>query len=321
MRSMPLNVLLAELKDLYGSTYDFSKVVYVKNRKERVLVGCRQHGFLERSVAALLAGKGCSRCGRTRGHEKQKTSRRSSTDEFVKKSRLVHGDRFDYSKVEYVSRSVPVLIGCKIHGYFEKKAGRHLRGGYGSGCPDCGREASAAVLRSNTEEFLNKAHRVHGDRYCYDSVRYVNSKSAVIITCREHGEFQQTPNRHLAGTNCPKCKPKSYSKLAIEWIEFVAKSMRLKNVQHAENGGEVQIPGTRYWVDGYHERSKTVFEFYGDCFHGNPALYKPRSTPHPYSALTARQLHKKTLARESELRELGYTVICIWESEYRKIRP
>jgi hypothetical protein len=58
---------------------------------------------------------------------------------------------------------------------------------------------------SNTLDFINSAKELHGNRYSYDKVQYVDSKTPVIITCPEHGDFAQTPNVHLSGHGCPKC--------------------------------------------------------------------------------------------------------------------
>lgn len=68
------------------------------------------------------------------------------------------------------------------------------------GCGGC-----AKNYNSNTEEFVKKAVKVHGDKYDYSLVKYINCKTAVDIICREHGIFKQTPNNHLLGKNCPKC--------------------------------------------------------------------------------------------------------------------
>ena len=91
----------------------------------------------------------------------------------------------------------------------------------------------------------------------------------------------------------------------------------MKNVQHAENGKEFKIPGTRLRCDGYHHRTRTIFEFHGDCFHGNPDVYSPRSKPHPHSNKTAQRLYKETCERTQYLRNLGYRVLEMWENTYR----
>jgi hypothetical protein len=61
------------------------------------------------------------------------------------------------------------------------------------------------IRRSNTEEFVQRAKEVHGDKYNYDKVNYVNAKDKVIIICAKHGDFDQAPDSHLRGQGCPKC--------------------------------------------------------------------------------------------------------------------
>ena len=56
-----------------------------------------------------------------------------------------------------------------------------------------------------TEIFINKAHSVHMNTYDYSIVNYVGCKINVIILCPKHGEFSQTPDKHLHGHGCPKC--------------------------------------------------------------------------------------------------------------------
>lgn len=106
--------------------------------------------------------------------------------------------------------------------------------------------------------------------------------------------------------------------MAIKWLEHMEKVMRIR-IKHAENGGEVVIPGTKYKVDGFNKALNIVFEFYGDVYHGNLKRFKPTDTPNPYSTLTAKQLHAETIARERKLRELGYTVVSVWESDWKKL--
>ena len=63
---------------------------------------------------------------------------------------------------------------------------------------------------SNTEDFINKAKQVHGDKYSYDKTDYKNARQPVVITCPEHGDFVQTPNNHLSGNGCKQCGYKSF---------------------------------------------------------------------------------------------------------------
>lgn len=119
-----------------------------------------------------------------------------TTEEFVARARDVHGDRYDYSKAEYVNLKTPVCIICKKHGEFLQKPNGHL---LGRGCQQCGDN------RLTTEEFVARAREVHGDRYDYSKVEYINLVTKVTIICPEHGEFTQKPSVHLDGCGCPNC--------------------------------------------------------------------------------------------------------------------
>ena len=55
------------------------------------------------------------------------------------------------------------------------------------------------------ENVIERFEIVHGDKYDYSLVEYVNSKSKIKIICKEHGIFEQIPNSHLNGNGCKKC--------------------------------------------------------------------------------------------------------------------
>ena len=105
--------------------------------------------------------------------------------------------RYNYSKVEYKNNTTKVCIICSEHGDFWQKPRLHLKG---HGCPKCGNS-----LTKTTKECIEDFKKVHGDKYDYSKVEYVNSKKKVTIICPEHGEFLQRPNAHLRGRGCPKC--------------------------------------------------------------------------------------------------------------------
>ena len=130
-----------------------------------------------------------------------KTSRKN-TGWFIEKAKLIHGDKYDYSKVEYINRRTNVLIMCPIHGEFYQNPKSHLNG---HGCVECARIKST-YLKSNTNDFIEKARKVHGDIYDYSKVEYVDRKTKVTIICPIHGEFLQIPYSHLRGAGCIKCK-------------------------------------------------------------------------------------------------------------------
>ena len=128
--------------------------------------------------------------------------RRSNTHDFVQKSVAVHGDRFDYSKVVYLNNDSKVIIICKDHGEFLQTPSGYLSG-Y-DGCPACRHVKNSSDLVT----FVEKAKLVHGDKYGYSEVIYINNKVKVKVFCKEHlSFFFQSPSNHLNGNGhgCPFC--------------------------------------------------------------------------------------------------------------------
>ena len=108
-------------------------------------------------------------------------------DEFIAKAKAVHGDKYDYSLVEYVNAFTPVKIICPKHGVFEQKPTTHLSG---YGCQQCGKESARISIASTLEQFINAAKKVHGDKYDYSLVEYKNNHTPVKIICPIHGVFE-----------------------------------------------------------------------------------------------------------------------------------
>lgn len=130
-------------------------------------------------------------------------SKRLNTEEFIRRARLIHGDKYDYSQVEYTKSNEPVNIICPKHGLFPQRPSDHLKG---CGCKDCGVIKRNMNNALSTSEFITKAKVVHGDKYDYSKVVYINGKKEVVIVCKECGqEFKQTPNNHLHGYGCSNC--------------------------------------------------------------------------------------------------------------------
>lgn len=121
-----------------------------------------------------------------------------TTEQFISKAKLVHGDRYDYELVEYINNRTKLIIVCREHGQFEQKPASHLQG---KGCPSC-----TVNRKLITETFIQKATLVHNNKYSYDLVEYVNNKTKVKIICPTHGQFEQSPSHHLnKAQECAKC--------------------------------------------------------------------------------------------------------------------
>lgn len=193
---------------IHGSTYDYSGVAY-ETAKIKVKIVCSEHGGFLQSPNAHLAGKGCKFCAGTA---------KLNTNDFIAKAKAIHKSKYDYSKTDYVLSHLPVIIICERHGEFSQTPNAHL---VECGCPKCGNASIGDKLRDSLSDFLEKARTIHGDRYDYSKVKYSTANRKVIISCPIHGEFLQTPNKHISRkSGCPSCTEYGYntSKPAIFYL-------------------------------------------------------------------------------------------------------
>lgn len=128
--------------------------------------------------------------------------KRLTTEIFIEKARKVHGDKYDYSKVAYVTQKVKVTIGCKLHGFFEQNPNNHV---LGSQCWDCSYIERGERRRKALEQFVSEARKTHGERYGYSHVVYEGIDKPVTIECFAHGNFDQAPWNHASGQGCAQC--------------------------------------------------------------------------------------------------------------------
>lgn len=180
---------IQEAIDAKGDLYDYSKAIYV-NKKTNVIIICRTHGeFLQTPDSHLNQKSGCRECaGNTIGNN----------DKFIRSAITKHGEAYDYSQVEYIRSFLKVNIICNKHGVFSMTPNAHLRG---NGCYKC-----AGYLSVDTKSFIEQAHAKYGDLYGYDKVLYINNATKIIITCKIHGDFLQTPNNHLHSKTSIGCQ-------------------------------------------------------------------------------------------------------------------
>lgn len=129
--------------------------------------------------------------------------RKLTTSEFIDKAKEIHGDAYDYSKVNYKNALENVCIVCPEHGAFYQMPHNHLKG---QGCPICRYIKSSNSNKLGLNEFIKRSKQIHGDKYNYSKVKYVDNKTKVCIICPEHGEFWQTPSKHThRKQGCPYC--------------------------------------------------------------------------------------------------------------------
>lgn len=172
---------------VHGNRYDYSNVVYV-NAHTNVEIICEKHGPFWQEPSNHMKGWGCLRCNKVE-------KRRLGVDEFIVRSKSIHGNKYDYSKVIYVNNKTPVEIICSQHGSFWQRPEKHLIGHI---CPFCCKN-----FKDTTKSFIEKARKVHGSLYDYSKVDYVDQHTKVCIIDPIFGEFWQEPISHLNGRGCP----------------------------------------------------------------------------------------------------------------------
>lgn len=234
---------IEKAKNIHNNIYDYSLVNYVNN-KINVEIICKTHGIFEQRPDMHLQGQGCIRCSKTSTYEdfveksniihnnrylypkfiwnsnkdkidivceKHGTFKQIINDHLngsgcpiCNKNILtqdvffnsVDKTKYNYDKCIFKNTS-KIIITCKIHGDFEQNINDHY---YGSGCPKC-----TTNKYITTEMFIEKAKKLHHNKYDYSLVDYKNNTSKIIIICDIHGIFKQSPRHHLSGCGCPIC--------------------------------------------------------------------------------------------------------------------
>jgi Zn finger protein HypA/HybF involved in hydrogenase expression len=168
----------------------------------------------------------------------------------------------------------------------------------GCGCPYC-----SGLKKPTTEEFRewlridNRGITLVGN--------YHNKRTKTLFQCKNGHQWLTTPDHIKAGRGCPKCSVRTISTVSSEWLHTLGISIR-----------EFQISKKRrFLVDGYDPKTNTVYEFYGDFWHGNPAKFNP-SDINAVTKKTFGEMYQETLQKENFIKSQGYNLVTMWESEF-----
>ena len=188
----------------HGDKYDYSKVEY-KNCKEKVCIICPIHGEFWQTPDNHLQNGGCSKCSR----EKANKSESLGMEEFIKRATFFHGNKYDYSKTELNGVNKKVCIICPKHGEFWQTPNSHISKSNHHGCPKCKSEKLSKEQMLDSNYVFDKVKEVHGDKFDYSESIYKGKHIKMKIKCNNCGNyFWQEPNSHLKGCGCPYCANK-----------------------------------------------------------------------------------------------------------------
>jgi DNA G:T-mismatch repair endonuclease len=253
MRKLTTEQFIEKAKEIHGDKYDYSEVNYV-NYLTKVKIICQNHGEFLQTPYNHLNGSNCPKCARINTINKQS----STTEQFIEKAKEIHGDKYDYSEVNYVNNHSKVKIICQKHGSFWQSPNNHIS--QCQGCFECGKMLQIEKRSLTTEQFIEKAKEIHGDKYDYSEVNYINNHSKVKIICQKHGSFWQVASWHLQSRGCPSCSH-TFSRPEEEFRQFI---QSLIPSAYKTKLGEI-IP--KQELDVYLPSRKIAFEFQGEYWH------------------------------------------------------
>lgn len=270
-------VFIKQANEKYSNHYQYHKINYIDNHSQINIV-CPKHKSFTTTPEKHLQGDECPTCKKLATDKKL---------QFIQKSRILHGDKYDYSKVIYTNSKEKVTIICPIHDEFQQAPFKHLQN---QGCPSCNKNKK---LTNN--EFIERSNIIHNNKYDYSKAQYVNNTTKVCIICPRHGEFWQTPKKHLLNQGCPKCGH-IISKSEEEIAEFIKHNTNFEIIRNSRN---IITP---YELDIYIPEIKLAIEYNGDRWHS-----KEFGRGEDYHIM-----------KSERCQELGIKLIHIFEHDYLK---
>lgn len=192
------------VKEHWGDQFNTEDSVITGVSRARTLVICKYHGEVNVNAGDLYRGKrGCPECA----EEGRRKSRMLSSEDFIQRSKQIHGDIYDYSEVVYNGTQNKVTLICKVHGHFEITPNSHFAGG---GCNLCGVEKQKKTVQEKKHrEYVDKLKERYGDEFDFSLTKYVDRTTPIIIICKQHGPFEADAWSFLSGRHgCPHCSGK-----------------------------------------------------------------------------------------------------------------
>lgn len=282
---------------IHNNRYDYSKVEYI-NEKALVSIICLEHGIFNQSASSHYRS-GCPSCAII----KRSNSRKTSLDILISKFNNRHNNKYDYSLIKFTTMRNSINIICKKHNIeFTQTPEKHIESKSG-GCPKCN---SIGKGKSTNTIFIEKSNNLYDYKYDYSLVNYIKSNTKVKIVCKVHGIFEMTPNSHLMGRGCGICN-RNGGIMENRWLDTL-------NIDNKYR----QYKVSKFYVDGIDLDKMIIYEFNGDFWHGNPDIYSSDDV-NSVNGIKYGELYKRTIERKREIESLGYKVISIWESDFKKI--
>jgi hypothetical protein len=213
---------LQEANKIHNYKYDYSQIIELPKRDFRVNIICLQHGLFEQSFHKHLSGDGCKKCA---NEKSSKQIIEKAANKFICNSNIIHNNKYDYSKINYLSARVTIIIICQTHGDFEQTPNSHLNG---NGCKKCAIEKIKERMLTPWEIYKEDLLKVFINKYDYSKVIWKGVDIDIIVECPIHGDFQIRPADHKRGRGCVRCSRINFiphNKLDTQ--KFIEKSIEI----------------------------------------------------------------------------------------------
>jgi len=242
---------------IHNNKYNYSYSEY-KDTSKKIKIICPIHGEFNQRPIQHLMGQGCPKCG----IDTMKSKLKRNIHDFIEKCNKIHNNKYKYIDSSYINNKSLIDIECPIHGRFKQKASEHLRG---YGCSKCARNKQLT-----TNEFINKAKNIHGDKYNYSESVYSKSKSKITVICEKHGKFDIYAGYHLSKGGCPSCASSIEQQQIFDYIKTISDDV-------IENDRRLIAP---YELDIVIPSKKLAIEFNGNFYHSYNSLLSENRYKH-----------------------------------------
>lgn len=336
----------------HKNKYDYTNSIYV-NSSTKVLIGCPVHGAFEQLAGDHIRGRGCAKCSAVKQKDtcmerygvssatklewcrekKQQTcierygvNNPSLVSDFKVKRRNTFEARYGVSNASQVAE-----FNNKRNVTFEKHYGCHPRQTaevqkkykltclekYGVDNPRKSKRVICNTVKNTHGKDISKAFKLLDDP---DWLReeYVQQGKSLMQIATDIGTSQTTVGKYLKQHGIDVTYTRNFSSKSISWLNSVMENDHIF-IQHALNVGEYNIPGTRLKADGFCFETNTIYEFYGDFWHGNPTLFAANDI-NAVNQISMGELFEKTCEKEQVIKQLGYNLIIMWERDFDELR-